>query len=263
MLKKLLKYDLKWCYRPLIIFYILSLFFSIVIRIVEQFNTSFIFLILDKICSAIFIILLVSIFINNVIRIWGRCINNIYKDESYLTHTLPVEKKTIFLSKVLTIIITMFTSFLVIIISLAIACLTKETGIFLKNSLESMSVLLEISVWKLLTIMIITVFLEVLFMVLSGILGIVIGYKSNNLKIIKSIISGFLLYIIPSVIIIIVMYIVGLFNKDIMQLFNSVNNLNSIAIKSVFIGGCLMYVIYNIIYYIAGKKVLEKGVNVD
>ena len=79
-------------------------------------------------------LLLVSIFINNVIRIWGRCINNIYKDESYLTHTLPVEKKTIFLSKVLTTIITMFTSFLVIIISLAIACLTKETGIFLKNS---------------------------------------------------------------------------------------------------------------------------------
>ena len=40
--------------------------------------------------------------------------------------------------------------------------------------------------------MIITIFFEFLFMMMSGILGIIIGHKSNNLKLVKSIIIGLL-----------------------------------------------------------------------
>lgn len=44
MLKKLLKYDLEWCYKPLLVFYILAIFFSIIVRIVESFEQSLIVL---------------------------------------------------------------------------------------------------------------------------------------------------------------------------------------------------------------------------
>ena len=47
MLKKLLKYDLEWCYKPLLVFYILAIFFSIIVRIVESFEQSLIVLIID------------------------------------------------------------------------------------------------------------------------------------------------------------------------------------------------------------------------
>lgn len=43
--------------------------------------------------------MIVSSLINGLMRSWVRFITNIYKDESYLTHTLTIEKKDIYLSK--------------------------------------------------------------------------------------------------------------------------------------------------------------------
>jgi hypothetical protein len=54
--KKLLKYDLEWCYKPLLVFYLLAIFFSIITRIVENINNtnpSMIIVILDKIFSGL------------------------------------------------------------------------------------------------------------------------------------------------------------------------------------------------------------------
>ena len=85
MLKKLLKYDLKWCFKPLIVFYILSIFFAIMVRIVESFEQSLIILIIDKICCGVLIAMIINILINCFMRNWARFVKNIYKDESYLT----------------------------------------------------------------------------------------------------------------------------------------------------------------------------------
>ena len=69
-------------------------------------------------------------------RCWARFTKNIYGDESYLTHTLPIEKKTIFISKYLTSIITMLASTAVILIVLFIAYYSKENIEWLKASLN-------------------------------------------------------------------------------------------------------------------------------
>ena len=86
MLKKLLKYDLKWCYKPLLVFYILAIFFSIIVRIIESFEQSLIVLIIDKICSGIVIAMIINILINCFMRNWARFVRNIYKDESYFNN---------------------------------------------------------------------------------------------------------------------------------------------------------------------------------
>ena len=140
MLKKLLKYDLEWCYKPVLVFYILAIFFSIIVRVVESFEQSLIILIIDKICCGIVIAMIVNILINCFMRNWARFVKNIYKDESYLTHTLPVSKNKIYLSKVLTAIITLLTSFIVIIACLAISALNKDTWIILKETLEQSAI---------------------------------------------------------------------------------------------------------------------------
>ena len=64
MLKKLLKYDLQWCFKPLIVFYILGIFFAIITRVVESMEQSLIILIIDKICSGVVIAMLINILIN-------------------------------------------------------------------------------------------------------------------------------------------------------------------------------------------------------
>ena len=80
MLGKLLKYDLKWCFKPLLVFYMLAIFFSIIVRIVESFEQSLIILIIDKVCCGIVIAMLVNILINCFMRNWARFVKNIYKD---------------------------------------------------------------------------------------------------------------------------------------------------------------------------------------
>lgn len=262
MLKKLLKYDLEWCYKPLLVFYILAIFFSIIVRIVEGLEQSLIVLIIDKICCGVVIAMIVNILINCFMRNWARFVRNIYKDESYLTHTLPVSKNKIFLSKILTAIITLLTSFIVIIVCLAISCLNKDTWIILKESLEQSAIYFDSSVFSLIFVMIITIFFEFLFMMMNGILGIIIGHRSNNLKIVKSIVIGFVIYMILSSISIGILFVAGLLNSDIMSLFNNIE-VSSNALKSMMLVGILVYAIYNLGIYIIGNKLLNKGVDVD
>ena len=99
MLSKVLKYDLKFVYKVLLVFYSLVIFFAILTRLCFSFENSFILNILANIFSGFTISFMFSILINNLMRLWARFIKNCYSDESYLTHTLPINKKTIYASK--------------------------------------------------------------------------------------------------------------------------------------------------------------------
>lgn len=262
MLGKLLKYDLKWCFKPLIVFYILAIIFSIITRMIESVDQTLILLIMDKICNGVVIAMLINILINCLMRNWVRFERNIYKDESYLTHTLPVSKNKIYLSKILTAIITLFVSFIIIVICLAIVCLNDITWYSLKLSLEQSAIFLNSSPLSLIIILIITIFFEFLFMILSGILGIVIGHRSNNMKIVKSILIGMGIYMGLSLFSLAIIYLAGILSPDIMSVFNNIK-VSSNAIKSIMIIGIFVYAIYNLMIYFIGNVLLNKGVNVD
>ena len=262
MLGKLLKYDLKWCFKPLIIFYILAIIFSIITRMIESVDQTLILLIMDKICSGVVIAMLINILINCLMRNWVRFERNIYKDESYLTHTLPVSKNKIYLSKILTAIITLFVSFIIIVICLAIVCLNDITWYSLKLSLEQSAIFLNSSPLSLIIVLIITIFFEFLFMILSGILGIVIGHRSNNMKIVKSILIGMGIYMGLSLFSLAIIYMAGILSPDIMSVFNNIK-VSSNAIKSIMIIGIFVYAIYNLMIYFIGNALLNKGINVD
>lgn len=262
MLGKLLKYDLKWCFKPLVVFYILAIIFSIITRMIESVDQTLILLIMDKICSGVVIAMLINILINCLMRNWVRFERNIYKDESYLTHTLPVSKNKIYLSKILTAIITLFVSFIIIVICLAIVCLNDITWYSLKLSLEQSAIFLNSSPLSLIIVLIITIFFEFLFMILSGILGIVIGHRSNNMKIVKSILIGMGIYMGLSLFSLAIIYLAGILSPDIMSVFNNIK-VSSNAIKSIMIIGIFVYAIYNLMIYFIGNALLNKGINVD
>lgn len=263
MLGKLLKYDLKWVYKVVVIFYILAFIFSVFTRICFSIENSMLFNIIGQIMSGITISMLVSSLINGFMRSWVRFVTNVYKDESYLTHTLPVEKKKIYLSKVLTAIICSFTTVIVALGCIFIAYYSQTNMDFLKQSFEIVANTYNTTIINLLLVVSFVVFLEILFIILVGYVGIIIGHKSNKNKMTKSIITGFALYIFTSVVTLILIYIAGLFNENVMNLINTTNIANVETIKYIMIAGIVIYSIYNIIYYLVGKKQLEKGVNVD
>ena len=262
MLGKLLKYDLKWIYKLVIVFYALAFIFSLFSRMFLSIGDSLLWSILSKISSGIAVSMLVSSIINTLMRSWVRFVRNIYKDEGYLTNTLPVSKRDIYLSKVLSSIIIMLTTTIVIITCLFICYYSKENIDILKKVLEITASSYNTSVIKLIFTIGIIFFLELTFILLVGYTGIIIGHSSNNNKIVKSIIWAFGMYIFTQLITIGLIYIIGLFNKDIMNIITT--NIVSIkGIKNILVGGIFMYIIYNIIYYFIGKRELEKGINID
>lgn len=263
MLKKLLKYDLKWIYKLLIIFYILGITFAILGRTFTEIENSVIFNIIGQICNGTAIAMVVNVLINNLMRVWARFSRNVYKDESYLTHTLPVEKKTIFLSKVLSAIITMVTSAVVIVICISICYYSTENIEFLKTALEFVASTYNSTVVEFLLITFAVFFLEMIFALLAGYIGLIIGHKSNNKKMGKSVLFGFIAYIIPQTLTLLIIFIIGLFNPDIMNLFNTTDMINLEVIKTIMYIGIVIYGFYIIAYYVIGKKLFEKGVNID
>ncbi len=257
MLKKLLKYDLKWCYKALTIFYILSIIFAILTRVFINIDGRILFTIIGKIMQGITITLLINILINNILRIWARVIKNFYSDEAYLTHTLPIKKETLFLSKVLTTIITVLTSTIVIVISLLICYYSKENIEILKNILN------QINISNITIISTILIFyLEILFIILSGITAIILGYKQNNNKLLKSVLFGLIIYFTMQTLILVIIFVIGLFNKEIMDLFKT-NNITPNLLKQILSLSTIIYIIYNIILYIIGNNTFKKGVNID
>jgi len=263
MLGKLLKYDLKWTYKVLIVFYILSIVFALLTRILFTIENSFVLNIVARICSGITISMFASILINNIMRLWARFVVNTYKDESYLTHTLPVKKQTIYTSRFLSALVTLFTSILVIALSIFIAYYSKENLQVVKYMLTPVAQMYDSTVLKLLLVVVFVVFLEMLFTLQIGYTGIILGHRKNNGKMPFSILFGFICYMITQGLILLALFVIGLFNKDIMNMFIT-NEIASVdIIKNIMYLAIGIYSVCVAIYYCVNIKLFKRGVNVD
>lgn len=257
MLGKLLKYDLKWIFKLLVVFYILTIFFALLGRGFSLIDNSVIFDFVSKFCYGTAVSLSISALVNNIIRFWARYVNNFYKDESYLTHTLPVEKRDIYLSKVLCGFITMSCSIIVALINLVICYSWDSLSKFFK-------ILIPGGYTSIVVLGIIVFILEIFFLLYVGNLGITIGHRNNDNKIVLSIVIAFGAYMISSTISLIVLLICGLFNNDIMKMFTTSNVVPDVGVlKLIMIVAMILYFIYITICNVVSYKLLTKGVDVD
>ena len=260
MLSKLMKYDFKWINKVMIVYYILLLITTVGVIIIENMEQTFFLVVIDKILSGYLIGCSISAFITCLMRIWVRYSLSFYKDESYLTHTLPVTKNELYNSKVITAIISVIIS--LVFIGLCFLSIFALVG---KGSLTDIYNGIAAAIGKSTTNLfivgiIILLILEAIFMMFAGIFGLTIGHRSNNNKILKSILAGFISYIVFNLFTLVVYKILDVFTS--FDLTSKVAPSMSI-IKMLGLVGIILYFIYNLIYYFAGKKIFNKGVNID
>ncbi len=271
MLNKLLKYDLKSIYSSLIPYYISILIASLLLRIISMniitLNNSDIgstFLTYSFYTLGIILLILIpGLIVNNVIKLWTRFINNIYKDESYLTHTLPITRSQIYLSKFLTSIFTMITSVLIILLALFIVSTSMNGLNSFDSTLKFLTILSEYSILINIIIVLLVYGVEVMNIIQIGYAGIILGHKSNNKKIIKSFIYGSICYMAVSGLSLLIVYLIGLFNPSLLELFMENKTPTMSVIKFLLIGITLMYIVIIIIFYIINNKLIRSGVNVE
>ena len=263
MLTKLLKYDLKYMIKNMSVFYILSFFFAIVTRLLSLLHKTTMTTIIYNISLGILISMLFNILFNTMIRSWIRFRDSIYKDEAYLTHTLPVTKNDIYNSKFIQTLIFYLVGFIVIVLSLFIAFYTKDNWELINKIIKAMTTNLNISTSLFVLFMLIIIFLEVFNAIQCGFLGIVIGYKQSNAKIGYSVLFGFVAYLVAQTIVLALTALVGVFDSDIMDLFKSNIVLDGRSFMTLYIGASLIYVLIIITMSIVAKKLLSKGVNIE
>ena len=263
MLNKLLKYDLKGIFKFLAIFYSLALFFAALTRIFLSIENSLIMNIIGQVCSGITISMMFNILINNMMRLWVRFKQNLYGDESYLTHTLPVEKKTLYASKVLVCIITLFTTITVIGLTLFIAYYSKENMELLRNLLLPFASAYGSTIFKILLAFLFIFFLEFANALQAGFTGIILGHKMNNAKTGYSVLFGLGAYMTIQIFTLISIFVAALFNKDIMNLFITNTIVNMGMIKVIIYLAIIIYTLAFVIGYMVNLKLFKKGVDVD
>jgi len=263
MLNKLLKYDLKYMIRNMSVFYILSIFFAITTRILFSIEQTVIVKIISQISVGCLFAMVANILINTLMRSWVRFRDSIYKDESYLTHTLPVTKNNIYDSKFIQALIFFVIGFGIIILSIFIAYYTQERWLVVKELINKITTGLEFNTWLFIISMLAVIFLEIFNAIQCGFLGIILGHKQNNNKIAFSVLFGFIAYLVAQSMVLLLTFISGLFNSNIMDLFKNTVLLDAKAFKLLVILAIVLYMLIIGIMNIICKKIFNKGVNVE
>lgn len=265
MLNKLLKYDLKYMLKNMSVFYILALFFAILTRILFSLEETAMIKIISQISVGCMFSMCASILINTLMRSWVRFRDSIYKDEAYLTHTLPVTKNDIYNSKFIQTLIFFLVNFIIIILCLFITYYTEERWILLKDILNKVTIFTNSSISLVLIIILLILFLEIFNGLQSGYLGILLGHRKNNNKIGFSVLFGFISYLLSQGVLLVILYIIALFNGDIMSLFKSSSEavLSISTFKLLAVLTAVIYTIIIITMNIVCKKTFNKGVNIE
>ena len=264
MLIKLLKYDLKYMIKNMSIFYILSIFFAIITRILASLDQSVIINIIRQISAGCVIAMIFNILINTMMRSWIRFRDSLYKDEAYLTHTLPVTKNDIYNSKFIQTLIFFFLGFIVILLSIFITYYSHDTWIIIKDYIKTITVGFNMSIVFFITMAIVIIFLEVFNAIQCGFLGIILGHKKNNGKLGFSVLFGFIIYLIAQTLVLALVFVYGLFDATVMELFRTGTiSIDVSAFKLLAIVSSVLYLLIIFSMSIICKKVLNKGVNIE
>ena len=265
MLTKLLKYDMKKMFKFLSVFFILALFFSVLARVFSEIGDSLFCSILSSVASGTAISMMFSILINCLMRTWVTFRSNFYGDESYLTHTLPVSRSTLYLSKSITAYTAMLISFAVILASVSIIYLNKETALILKSFLKPITAFFEVDIYLFVFVLLLILFLEFVSVLQWGFMGIILGHRLSSQKILFSVLIGFLLYIVSQGTVLLVMLFSALVSPGFMEIFTS-NDLFAMepsVAKGIVLIATLCYLLFAVLGQLFNIRLFEKGVDVE
>lgn len=256
MLKNLIKYDLKFIYKQLIIFYLIVLFLAIIARLTDISDTSFIIRFIHRFTEGAVFGFSVGMFINASLRLWAKYKLSMYGDESYLTHTLPITKRTLWTAKFLSSIIVVVTSLLLFIVCILIMYLSADTI----NTISAHAS----EIWPILITFVIAALGQFCFIMQCGLLGITIGQRFNSYRTVFSVIFGLGIYLLCGGALVGGAFLWSHISPEVndMLIYGHIfENISTVPkMISAIAGGYAVFITgsYFINYYL-----LQRGVNVD
>ena len=263
MFAKLLKYDIKKTIKFFLVLYGLALLAACLARLCSYSSNTFISII-GNISESFVWVILINAFVNHIMRLISYFRRDLYGDESYLLHTLPVKTSTIYWSKFAAAFIILVLNFLVSAVAIKITYTGTAFADFLNSIIPEFSSVLGLSTPGLVWLLVAILFVEILNFIVVGFLGHILGFrKNNNTKLGWSILYIFAIYIAVSIFIVLVVLLAGLINPDILKIFTEAeNNINPAVFTPTIIACLCGYVIAIFTITLASARTLNRGVNV-
>ena len=135
--------------------------------------------------------------------------------------------------------------------------------ILLKNMLLPLADIYNTTLVKIILAFFLVFFLEFANILQSGFTGIILGHRKNSVKLGFSILFGFISYMVTQIFAIIMIFVVGIFNENIMNLFHTTSLVDVETIKVVIYLAIFIYIITLIIGYFVNQYLFKQGVNVE
>ena len=261
MIAKLMKYDIKKMTRVLIYIYICALSLAGITRLINIGRDIQFLEIVGYVFQGLTYSALCSIFVNTFVQILRVFIVNFYKDESYLTHTLPISKNKLLLSKYLSSLVVILSSVIVCFVSLFIMFYSKSFVSILKVSLETVVLGFNMSMGLFIALMVLVIFTQICAIMSMSFCAIVKANTYNSKRVLKGLIWFVIYYFGSMIVTLLTAVIVFAIGGNLSELIATQMSQGSFV--SILIVGLIAYVIYSTIFYLLGNRQFNKGVNVD
>ena len=261
MIKRLMKYDLKKMTRILLYIYAISICLAGLTRFVLIWDDIQAVKILGCIFQGLTYSAIGSIIVNTFVHILKVFIDNFYKDESYLTHTLPVNKNKLLISKYLSSLITIFASVVASFLSLFIMFYSKSFMAGLKAIINTVVSGFNMSIGLFIFLLVLIIFSQICAIMSMVFCAVVKGNMYNHKKAGMGLIWFFIYYFGSMVTTILAVVVVFAIRGNLSELTSPILNQDSFIL--ILVLGLVLYVIYAVLFYFITQKLFNKGVNVD
>ncbi len=261
MIKKLYKYDLKKATKILKWFYVISLSLAIVTRLINIGKDIQVIKIIGMVFAGCTYSAVANVLINTFIHVLKAFSDGFYKDESYLTHTLPVSKKQLLISKYLTAITVILSSFIVIVASLFAVlydkALIEGVKLYIQTSISG----LNISAGLFISVILVILLAEFFTLTFMGFTAIVKCNTYNNGRAFKGVLWFIAYYLGSMALLFVAVIITFAISGNLAEITASV--MKGSSLLTIIIVGAVLYLLITVYYGFLCYKLFKKGVNVD
>ncbi len=266
MLGKLLKYDLRYVYKVLGVYYLISISFTAIGALLSRIEyPPYIIDFIEGFLINAGLGLSIGLTITAFTRTWMRFRQSLYGDESYLTHTLPISRLQLFTSKFICAIIILLLSLVVVAVVLVLY-VSSISGFDFGAFLADLFVTIQGTSFSLFYVAIVLgllVIVQSIFIIMCGFSGIIIGRRSNIAPGPVSFIAGLGCYLVTGGILIGIIYLFSTFDPELAAVFTHGHQPNLPTVINCAWICTATYTITTATLFAINVNLLNRGVNVE
>ncbi len=261
MIRHLLKYDLKKMSKILIYMQVITIAFAGLTAIFKIWDDINVINVIALVLAGITYSGIANVLVNTFVHILKNISSSFYKDESYLTHTLPVTKTELITSKYVAGLILVIASIAVSLLSLFLVLYSPEMASLVENFLTTSLLGYNLKPSVFIGLLSGCMLAQVCMLISLAFFTIIKSNSYSDKRLIKGIAWFLILYFIYNLTIlvfgIIIIACMGRINELATELPSQQTVIALLITQFVF------SVVYSVVFFFIAKREFNKGVNVD